>query len=370
MKSRPIHVTEIETYLRCALLWFWGALPPYGMGLEPKAPKPEMHLGRVVHAALQEYYDRGIAPDVAYIKIAAEEMAKLPRDMWPEEVAEIQEQSILGLKMLQGYAKWAHWKDQLDGFQPIATESRWEAEIAPGAHLAGRFDMVVKKDDGLWVMDFKTTSSTRTHWTARSLQATAYTIGAKILYGDEVRGVIFRFLRKKVPDDYKKLMLKDGSLTRKKTLPNCTTYENYLRAIAVAVLHDMRPDMSRDLCNTTLDLPEWNIALNPPVDDKDFHDQLLMARRFYWEQTQALKEDNTFFWDVKEERTDAQLAFAKKHILLPAIRRMTSKRPWVAPTGLGAAFAVCTRCPFRSPCQQVMAGADYKSTLAEYYQRR
>jgi hypothetical protein len=273
----------------------------------------------------------------------------------------IKEQTLLGVAMLRGYQSWQKSVDGNTKF--LATETSWEVPL-PGTNvkLAGRFDAVVERPDGLWVMDFKTTGSTRVNWTNTDLQATAYTLAARKLYGPKVRGVVFRFLRKKEPYTYEKLILKDGSVTRRKNLTELTTYHEYRKALAIAVLQEQFPGKEG-----------WwyEERLQGDLGD-EFHAAFVMAQRAYWDELQALKEQNTFYWDVAEDRTEEQLRRYLSYVILPAAKEMTSKRKgrWVGPTGLGASFAVCANCSFKTPCQQWAAGADFRMTLEEDFQRR
>ncbi|GAF95143.1 unnamed protein product, partial [marine sediment metagenome] len=144
----------------------------------------------------------------------------------------------LGVAMMDGYAGWAPGRDKDTQF--IAMETRWSGiRITPRITLGGTFDAVIKRPDGLWILDFKTTKYSVTSWTFRDLQASAYVYAARQMYGPEVRGLIFRFLLKKAPLTYKDLILKNGSVTQRKNLKSMTTYAEYHRALAVATLKEL-----------------------------------------------------------------------------------------------------------------------------------
>jgi len=232
---------------------------------------------------------------------------------------------------------------------------------------------VVERDDGLWVMDFKTTATTRTDWVVQDLQATAYVLAARKLIDPRVRGLIFRFLLKKIPKDYNSLILKKGSVTQRGDLPSITTHRDYTFALAVATLKDRAERES--WASATLDdyaglLRLGNLEEQPWYPQ--FHKAFTAARRMYWEQLQVLREGNRFFWEVPVYRTNEQIARCVKHVLLPASKEIVSrsKDKYVGPTGLGAAYSVCRSCSFSSPCELVMTGADHRSILRTQYRQR
>jgi len=379
--TRPaVHTSEIKSYLRCKLGWYWSAPRPRGLNLEPKVSKAALNLGRLVHEALQIGYDTGEQFADAYETLAGDNLKALADagPVFDSEVAEIKEQTALGVAMLEGYQSWSEGADQNLRF--LAMETRWENARLGRIRYGGIFDAVVEREDGLWVFDFKTTKYTSTEWTIQDIQATGYVHAARQLYGKDVRGLIFRFLLKKAPLTYKDLILKNGTVTERKTLPSQTNYEEYTKAIAVAVLLEM-------IKNDFTLQGELELSESPPketvaalLDDglherkwyPDFKTNYVAARRLYNDTIQSVKGTNKFFWDVPEHRTAEQVALCLRNLLVPAAKEMVSRKRgrWVGPTGLGMAFSACPRCQFAAPCKLAMAGADYKSYLIENYRQR
>jgi len=327
------------------------------LGLESIRENPALQLGRLIHQALQEGYDTGVPFAECFHALCGE----LPDD------DKTQKQIALGAAMLRGYQLWSQRTDQEINF--IAMETRWEVKLG-SVLLSGIFDSMVKRPDGLWVLDFKTTSFSSTDWIAQDLQATAYVAAARKMYGPEVRGIIFRFLLKKSPKPYQDLILKNGSVTQRANLGRLTTYEEYSLALAVAVLQDIAKDPDAGLPSDA-SLEEYAALLDGTQHGKSwypaFTDTYTQARRMYHKQTAELKGESYFFWDALEYRTDKQIELYMKHIIRPAVKEMRSRRKgrWVGPTGLGAAFSVCRNCSFREPCKLVMDGADYRAILRE-----
>lgn len=372
-KGRAIHISEVKQFLKCRLAWYFSALPPYGLGLEPVSPRPALQLGRLVHSALQEYYDRGIPPAAHFTAEALELLEKQRHEpaIWPEDLQKLEKDAELGVGMLKGYLRWA--KDADKEYTFLATETEWEVRLVPRTRLmlGGRFDAVVERSDGTrWVLDFKTTRTTNVGWTATDLQATAYTFAARKLFGPGVRGVIFRFLRKKLPLEWPKLLLKDGTLTARSDVADVTTYYEYRKAIAVAALRELHPNVPGGVS----EVDYYNGLVEDPtaVNDSRFKELFLAGQKVYYAQLQQLRTAGKFFWDVEEHRNPRQIDNYMNLVIIPAAREMVSRRKgrWIAPTGLGAAFSVCASCSFKAACKQAMEGADYKRTLRMEFKRR
>ena len=279
------------------------------------------------------------------------------------------------MKMMKGYQDWCVEADKRTKF--LELERKWKGVKIGRIPMEGRFDALVERDDGLWIMDFKTTANRATAWTAQDLQATTYIMAARQLFGEKIRGVIFRFLLKKAPYDYEQLILKSGKMTKRSNLPNLTTYEDYATALAVAVLLEMGKDSwsgmqmaleTKQDCAEVLAYDDFHEYPWYP----EFHEKFVLAQKFHFETLQELKGSSNFFWDQKEYRTEEQINLAVKFVLLPAAKEIVSKRKgrWIGPTGLGAAFTICSSCKFKAPCELLLRGADYKSVLLTEYQRR
>lgn len=367
--SLDVHISEVKAYLKCKLLWYWTAPPGRGLGLTLKRPEGARYFGTLVHQALQEYYDTGVLPAEAFRK----SYLAVP------DAGRDSEELALGEAMLQGYLNWAPTQDE--DVRYLAMETEWGGiRLAPRITLGGKFDALVKRPDGIWVMDFKTTSYVSNDWTARDLQASAYVWAARKIYGPQVRGIIFRFLLKKAPMSYDKLILKNGSVTTRKNLKSLTTSQQYHRALAVATLKEMAADDFIFAGQLGLEgsspLEHFNALLDGSQEKQEwypsFKEAYIVAQRLHYPQLQELKGPSHYFWDVLEYRTDEQLEKVMKHVIIPAAKEMQSRRKgrWIGPTGLGAAFTVCKNCSFKDPCKLAMDGAQYKDLLREEYELR
>lgn len=360
MDQVPVSTSELKTYLRCRMLWRWTAPSPRGLYLEPKITPVQFSTGRATHRALQVYYDEGIPPDVTFLKIALEEQAAAKKNgAWGEELDRMKKDADTMLAVLRSYIPWA---DEADGQMDfIALEQPWQTEFQDLPYK-GRYDAVVERYDGTWILDFKTTSYQATPWTSIDLQGLMYVAAAQELYGSSVQGIIYRFLRKKAPYTYEKLILKSGALTTRANLPDLTTLANYLQAIDIAVLHEM----------TEQPLEDCEALLATTDRTPEFEERVALAQRIYWSSLQALKgSGNSFLWDVIELKTDRQIHLHLKHLVIPSLREMYGlDKSWLGPTGLGNSYFSCRGCTFKGPCEALMSGGDYRMLLEDDYQVR
>ncbi len=373
---KAVHVSEIKSFLRCRLAWFWSATPPRGLGLEPVYAPAALQFGTMIHEALQIGYETGAKFTAAFQHVVTVERARLQElgVFSDERLDTFNDRHQLGMAMMKGYQDWCVEADK--GIKFLNLEFKWKGIKLGRIPLAGIFDALIERPDGLWIMDFKTSSSRETGWTTKDLQATTYVMAARQLYGPEVRGIIYRFLLKKEPYNYEQLILKKGGMTTRSNLPNLTTYENYVTALAVAVLLGMDKQFTVPVLQ---EKSKAELAEILAYDDfkefpwySKFHEQFVMAKKMHFETIQELKGPSRFFWDQKEYRTEDQINLAVKFVMLPAAKEMVSKRKnrWVGPTGLGAAFTICSSCKFKGPCELLLRGADYKTVLLTEYQKR
>lgn len=376
-KQPAVHITELKSFLRCRLAWFLSAPPPRGLGLEPVVAKAALQQGRVIHKALQIGYDTGVPFAEAYVGLATEAVeGSKEGTIFQSELDSMRAQTGQGEAMLQGYQEWAALRDT--NYQFLSMEQKWDSVKIGGIPFAGTFDAIVQRDDGLWILDFKTSKYRTTDWTEQDLQATMYIHAARRLIGREIRGIIFRFLLKKIPATYDKLILKNGSVTTKKGLPASTTYREYLLAQAVATLQFMikketivfpGPPLSLGSLAGIVQSKQSQEAEWWPLYEQEF----LKTRRLYYSKTQELKGVDTFFWEVEEFRTETQINNYLQYVIYPAAKEMRSRRKgrWIGPTGLGASFTVCNGCKFKTPCEMFMRGAPgYRELLCNEYQLR
>lgn len=356
--QRSISISELKRFLDCRLRWKWESAPPRGLGLRPKdgVASEALLFGSVIHAALQGGYDR---PESTFTKEYL--------NLVPEEV----EQKQLGSDLMQTYDDYRKLLDK--DSRIIATETSFRDVEVPGtlATLSGIFDVIVQRPDGLWVMDFKTTSRSYTDWTTQDLQATAYVYAARQMFGEDVKGIIFRFLLKKKQLGTSDLLLKSGKLTKRSNLERLTTSRKYKTAIATVVLKWLVENEGYELSQAPLTLDDYEALLPFVKNEPKFAEVYKNGKKLYYTQLANLSGAwRNWIWDVEEVRTSLQIKNYLSTVFAPTMSTMIDLDVAVGPTGLSAAWALCGKCPFREACKLAMDGADYDSYLKDNFIKR
>jgi len=314
------------------------------LGLTPlRGESDNLSFGRIIHKALQMGYDTDRNFIRAYNQVK-------------EEYGTIGK--FDGEGIIKHYQKWSEQADKQYRF--LATETEWKGIEIPGTKgtLSAVIDAVVERDDGLWLLDFKTTTYRDNPWTTQDLQATAYVYAARKLISPDVRGLIFRFIRKSAPWGPDRLLLKSGKVTTRSKLPGITTHAEYLNALAIATIRSMDLDWVGDDESALLEFG----------NDPAFQEKFLAVRRMYFDQLQAFKDvTNSFVWEVTEHRTEKQIDNYIKYFIAPRMNEILNVK-WIGPTGLDMAYAACGRCPFKAPCRLALDGADYRTILREDFE--
>lgn len=372
--AEPVHTTEIRTYMACKLKWWFSAPPPRGLYLTPKVKKQELRIGSMAHAVLMKWYDRQKGDDIELL--VEDEVQKYIDKQgvtWPELREQFEEEGELLKTMLSGYADWSQEVDA--NCTILATESPWQVKHGIFLRMAGKFDGIIQRPDGLWVLEFKTTGSKpgSTGWAGRALQNVSYAIAAQKLYGDEVRGVLYRFLRKKKPYTYEDMVLKRGGLTQRSNIAELTTKTNYHKALMVGAYrelfeHENMGTTVGDVRNKLKELSrrEGGIKGNYPK---------LWERYRMWcaAHQDALSnfhgQNNPFFWEQEEYSTHQQRTRYLEAVIKPMMKEMVHQ-PFPTPTGLGVSWAMCGRCSFRTPCDMLLTGGDWRGELQRSYIKR
>ncbi len=344
-----VHISDVRTFKSCRRQWHWSS--PIGRNLEPDKPYAPFFTGRIVHTGLELHY-RSLGKlslyDATRIAITIEqERMEAAGTLWDEELEMLREQTELIYGMMEHYEIWAAskamaqnpWGDanleyldmEATFHVPIMTE---KGNPSSRVFLGGRFDGIVRRrDDGtLWLWETKTSRSIKElqNTLAFDEQAGAYIYAAQLLMGEQVYGVIYNIMRKKVPTTPR--VLQSGLLSQAKNID--TTMEYYWHAVQQH--HD---DATREE---------------------------LMDR--YGDILHHLHEKgNTFFSRTVIRRTPAEikeLSANLRVVALEMVRPSTVLYP--APS-----WTSCTFCRFRAPCLARNSGADYEMLLeAEYRQRK
>lgn len=233
-------VTERSSFRTCRRRWYLDT----NLRLAPKDQVIwYLIFGDCIHAALEAYYKGG--RDLkkclrAFRTTWGREDKKLREkyrafydmgisDEWAEHRAK-------GEEMLRCYDMYDRVDSFFDEVVSYAIEERsfidildLDGELQEGNPLlSGRIDMVVRRSDGIWIVDHKSLASAPTD-TALDIddQLTGYCYIYWRLTGEIPRGALYNVLLKDPPKPPR--MLKDGTLSKDKS--QRTTFDLYLQAI-------------------------------------------------------------------------------------------------------------------------------------------
>jgi len=218
-----ISVTEVMTFRDCRRLWYW----QYYLGYQTKAPIWPLIIGQGVHSCLEAYYKGKNVKDT-YDEWLVGVISSLKRD-FAETFDRIWSDVISMSTLVDGMiANYVQYEGTHSIGTPVLVEERIYAPILDprhsshgptGAQLSGKIDLVVEREDGLWIVDHKTHVRLPDF---RGLDLDEQITGYAYLFyhqtGKFARGLIYNALLKNVPTVPP--VIKNGSrLTKAKDMP-------------------------------------------------------------------------------------------------------------------------------------------------------
>ncbi len=330
-----IHVSDLRTYKECRRKWNYSS--PLRMNLRPEHSPVYFTVGRAVHYALAEYYETQEAPELIYDRYI--DAVRLSEPIMPEDEKHI----TVGRGMCTNYFDWINSPEQPDeDWKVIATEIKFktplfniEGKKSNRIFLAGRFDGVWKHEPtgDLWLMEFKTTSrQPNANWLTLDDQASAYCWAAQQIFGAPVKGVMFRFLMKNIPEKPNRIK-KGTALSRAIKSSLHTTealYKEAISELAYSLLMSTLSDKSDEPTDSNLRQKVAELE----GEYTNILDQL------------AMQGYEKFFLQFKTPRTQAEIGSIGKDLWevgLEMARDSTSLYP--SPN-----WMKCNFCSFREPC--------------------
>lgn len=225
-------------FKRCVKKWYWRWRKGYVL---KRKPIGALDLGTWVHQALALWYTaplQGTRHDVdlseIFTNIAESAIQRSATDGATEEqLDKAEELYMLGKAILAEYQMV--YRD--DGFKTIAAEIPMEVTVHdadghPVAIYKLKPDLVGFYRDGIWLFEHKTAAAIRTEHLAIDDQARPYGALAEMelrrqgLIGprDKLKGVMYNFLRKGMPDERRKnekgqSLNKNGTVSKKQPAP-------------------------------------------------------------------------------------------------------------------------------------------------------
>ena len=185
--------TGLQTYLECPRKYRYSKV----LRIRPVSERTAVSLGTLGHAALEAYYRDGTNPAKAFREVA--ERWKAEQGIEGDE--ELDRKIDAMEEVLEHYPGWVADKDT---FEVLNVEVPFQVAFGKGRGrfvLNGRFDLVVRANTGLWILDHKFVSSFLPDAELdTNLQVTLYTLAASHLWPTETfNGVIINQIKMSMP---------------------------------------------------------------------------------------------------------------------------------------------------------------------------
>lgn len=231
MKPITVSHSKIKVWRKCRRLYHY----KYVERLQRKTKGRPLMFGSMIHDAL-ELKLAGKSPAPVY-READKELKKMFRE----------ERIALGVDGIVGEAEQVvnfycdYYKN--DGLKYLGVEFEFAVEVIPGVILEGFIDAIVQDERGdVWILERKTCKNIPEEKTRQSdVQTVVYRYviphlkirqGRKLVPIPEVRGIIWDYVRSKVPT--KPEVLKNGSISKNRNIDTIPAV--YLAAVKEAGL--------------------------------------------------------------------------------------------------------------------------------------
>lgn len=209
-----LSVSEVKVFLECRRKWHYYS--QRGKDIQLVRPSEYLFVGSAGHHALDTYYAAGMKQGTA-IKAFDDYVNKNWASVAHRSFGEtkfLQDAIEVGRGTIEHYEKYSRLADT--DFEVVATETPVVVEDGL-SRFVGVIDMVIRKDDGYWIVDHKFLSRfPRYDELFFSLQAAAYLWGTARDKNYKnfmpIQGFIYNLILKRVPK-YPKI-LKNGSLSQ------------------------------------------------------------------------------------------------------------------------------------------------------------
>jgi hypothetical protein len=305
-----------------------------------------------VHYALAEFYETGERPELVYDRYV--DAVRQVEPVLPEDEKHLS----VGRGMCANYLNWVASPEAPDeDWQVLATELKYTTPLfntdgkkSNRIFLSGRMDGVWKhKPTGdLWLVEFKTAArQPNANWLTLDDQASAYCWAAQQIFEAPVKGVIFRFLMKNIPEPPKRI--KQGyALSRAIKSSLHTTEALYKEAIYQLAIDSVGAHATDSAIRTK--------QLELEGEYGNILDQL------------SMQGYEKFFLQFKTPRTQAEIDSTGRDLWevgLEMARESTSLYP--SPN-----WMKCNFCSFREPCVATNQGrtTDAELMLKHMYKQR
>lgn len=380
-----VHVSDINEFLKCRRSWNWSSR--FRGNLTPNRIYRPFFTGRIVHAAMEDWYARG-APmpddekDISFellfqdayntilweelgpwLPLEAESPAPAIRDdmalmdtlrMMPDEIEELKNELLLIKGMLEHYALWENRNVgpfALRNLEFLSVEQEFNVpivhpatgEVHKRARYAGKWDELVRRRDNgdVYVWEIKTTSrpEQRAKMLLNDPQCTHYLNACEQAFPElrsKIKGMLYTLMAKRVPRMPK--VLNNGMLS---TDIRGQSFDSFVRFItAHHGLSDWTEDARRQFIISHYGA-QLQVLLRSQNRENTFFERHLVVRN-----EAARYQGRLDLWHIADAMTDPNL-------------------PMYPTPGFG-----CSYCLFHEPCIALQNGQNVDTILRTSYIQR
>lgn len=226
-----LRTSERSQFKRCRQAWWWAFVED----IKPKTAAPALRFGSLIHKAMELRYPvgkkRGPHPAPIFTDLYEKELEQAAKFGFKDEDDKWHEAGELGVAMLNSFVE--QYGDD-EEWEVLASELPFQVPIGHGMQYVGILDGVWRniKTKEIWIQDWKTAKSISTNHLVLDEQAGSYWAYAPdflrkqglLTAKQELRGILYTFMRKALPDDRPKsksglYLNKDGSTSMKQPPP-------------------------------------------------------------------------------------------------------------------------------------------------------
>lgn len=187
--------SELKTFAQCPIKWFW----KYGVELRAKRVGKAASFGLLIHHTLEKFYSPSKDSNDRTKNFLFHCLEKAYREELIEGFVDPEKkQWKTAYTILNNY--FDHWKSK--SYDPIGVEPNFRTAVFNSNGLTGfihgRWDLITRRDDKIWVVDHKTTS--RFSWKTVDVdsQFDLYYLAGFKMFGKEFGGVEVNAIRSKI----------------------------------------------------------------------------------------------------------------------------------------------------------------------------
>lgn len=220
--KKPIHFSEVSSYLRCRYLWRLN----YVDEIVPRRTANQIAFGSLGHKALQIFLSGGTFEE-ARLETFKEIREKFQNDLMPDQVAEV---NRIGNEALDIAAKYS--KVLLNRFESVSYDDKPLIEVPiqvtiQGVDFVGTPDWIAYDTHGMWVLDHKFRKTFRPPESEDlNLQMAFYQGLVWHRFGIDTIGSRQIQIKPLVPKEPE--LTKLGKISRKDTMTDWETYSKFV----------------------------------------------------------------------------------------------------------------------------------------------